>query len=58
MSKTYEDLELTCDDCGATFTFTAGEQEFYDQKGFTVPKRCGACRAAIKNRKRQQRSRY
>ena len=58
MSKTYEDLELKCGDCGATFIFTAGEQEFYDQKGFTAPKRCNECRTAIKNRKKQQRSRY
>lgn len=58
MSKTYEDQELVCGDCGATYVFTAGEQEFYDEKGFTAPKRCGACRQAIKNRKKQQRSRY
>lgn len=58
MSKTYEDLELTCGDCGCTFIFTAGEQEFYDQKGFTAPKRCNNCRTAMKNRKKQQRSRY
>lgn len=55
MSKTYEDLELTCGDCGCTFVFTAGEQEFYEQKGFTTPKRCNNCRTAIKNQKKQQR---
>ena len=25
----YEDKELVCKDCGKTFVFTAGEQEFY-----------------------------
>ena len=32
---------------GATFTFTAGEQEFHASKGFTnEPKRCPTCRRA------------
>ena len=36
-----QDIELKCRDCGETFTFTAGEQEFYQQKGFTnQPTRC------------------
>ena len=30
----YQDITLTCKDCGAVFVFTAGEQEFYAQKGF------------------------
>ena len=43
----YSDKMLTCRDCGVTFVFTAGEQEFYAQKGFTnEPGRCPACRAA------------
>ena len=41
----YEDKTLKCKDCGADFVFTAGEQEFYAQNGFTnEPKRCKACR--------------
>ena len=45
----YADKTLTCRDCGAQFTFTAGEQEFFDQKGFTnAPTRCPDCRAARK----------
>ena len=31
----YADKTLTCQDCGIDFVFTAGEQEFYAQKGFT-----------------------
>ena len=43
----YADKTLTCRDCGSEFTFTAGEQEFFDQKGFTnAPTRCPSCRAA------------
>ena len=45
----YEDKTLKCKDCGADFVFTAGEQEFYAQNGFTnEPKRCKACRDAKK----------
>ncbi|MBI2759877.1 MAG: zinc-ribbon domain containing protein [Chloroflexi bacterium] len=44
---TYTDKTLTCSDCGADFTFTAGEQEFHASKGFTnAPGRCPTCRAA------------
>ncbi len=46
----FEDKSLRCSDCGATFTFTAREQEFYQQKGYTTePKRCPSCRAARKS---------
>jgi hypothetical protein len=46
---TYQDKSIRCSDCGTTFTFTAGEQEFYASKGFSnEPKRCAACRAAKK----------
>jgi len=37
----FQDKTLQCADCGAEFTFTAREQEFYASKGFTnEPKRC------------------
>ena len=42
------DRQLTCRDCGQTFTFTAGEQDFYQQRGYTEPQRCSSCRAARK----------
>jgi CxxC-x17-CxxC domain-containing protein len=42
------DKTLTCRDCGTTFTFTEGEQEFFAQKGYTEPQRCPDCRAAKK----------
>jgi CxxC-x17-CxxC domain-containing protein len=43
------DKQLTCVDCGAAFTFSAGEQDKFAQLGFTnEPKRCAPCRAAKK----------
>ncbi len=45
----YEDKTLNCRDCGDDFSFTASEQEFYAEKGFTnEPGRCPDCRAAKK----------
>ena len=41
----YTDKTINCKDCGAEFTFTAGEQEFYAEKGFkNEPARCKNCR--------------
>ncbi|TAK35103.1 MAG: zinc-binding protein [Chloroflexota bacterium] len=52
----YEDKTLTCRDCGNSFTFTANEQEFYAQRGFTnEPSRCPDCRAARKQAQGDQR---
>ena len=46
----FEDKSLQCADCGATFTFTAEEQEFFATKGYTnEPKRCPNCRQARKS---------
>lgn len=48
------DKTLTCKDCGSSFTFTVGEQEFYKSRGLqNEPGRCPECRAA----KRQSRYR-
>ena len=47
--STYQDKTLTCRDCGREFAFTASEQEFYAQRGYTnEPGRCPECRAARK----------
>ena len=38
-----------CSDCGQEFLFSAAEQEFYAQKGFTnPPRRCKNCRVLAK----------
>ncbi|HEX5736791.1 MAG TPA: zinc-ribbon domain-containing protein [Blastocatellia bacterium] len=43
-----EDRTLTCADCGQPFTFSAGEQQFFQERGMSEPKRCKACRQARK----------
>jgi CxxC-x17-CxxC domain-containing protein len=43
----YADKVLTCRDCGQSFVFTVGEQEFFASRGFTNdPSRCRDCRTA------------
>jgi len=45
----FQDKSLQCSDCGATFTFSAQDQEFFASKGYTnEPKRCSSCRDARK----------
>jgi CxxC-x17-CxxC domain-containing protein len=40
-----QDKSLTCTDCGAGFVFSAGEQRFFQEKGFShEPRRCKDCR--------------
>ena len=47
----YQDKDLSCKECGNSFTFTAAEQSFYAEKGFqNEPSRCPECRAARKQR--------
>jgi len=46
----YQDKSIQCADCGATFTFSAADQEFFASKGYTnEPKRCPPCREARKS---------
>ncbi|MCC6675443.1 MAG: zinc-ribbon domain containing protein [Thermomicrobiales bacterium] len=45
------DRTLTCRDCGQAFTFTAGEQSFYAERGYSEPMRCPSCRAARKQQR-------
>ena len=43
----FEDKDLVCRECGETFSFTSGEQEFYQSRGLVnEPGRCPTCRAA------------
>lgn len=47
-----EDKTIVCKDCGKEFIFTAGEQEFFKEKGFeNDPVRCPECRKARKSQK-------
>ena len=45
----FQDKSIQCSDCGATFTFSVEDQEFFQSKGYTnEPKRCPECRRARK----------
>lgn len=47
----FVDRTLACRDCGKPFTWAAGEQAFYADKGLVnEPARCPECRAARKAR--------
>jgi CxxC-x17-CxxC domain-containing protein len=46
----FQDKTITCSDCNNSFTFTADEQEQFQQRGYTnEPKRCPECRQARKS---------
>src|SRR5256885_14454722 len=49
MALTLTDKSMTCRECGNTFVWTAGEREFYAQKGLLhEPQRCPDCRRRAK----------
>ncbi len=55
----HQDKTLVCKDCGQEFVFTASEQDFFEEKGFTnEPQRCKACRDAHKNNGRGPREMF
>lgn len=55
----YQDKTLVCKDCGNEFIFTAGEQEFYAEKGFeNEPLRCKECRQLRKQNAKQAREMF
>jgi CxxC-x17-CxxC domain-containing protein len=42
----YQDKTLTCQDCNTSFTFTADDQQYHAEKGYSnEPKRCPSCRS-------------
>lgn len=52
----YTDLQMRCQepDCQKIFIFSAGEQQFYKEKGLASnPKRCQSCR----NKRKMERNR-
>ncbi len=52
-----KDKTIKCKDCGQDFVFTVGEQEFYEEKGFTnEPVRCKECRDKKKNERYNNRN--
>jgi CxxC-x17-CxxC domain-containing protein len=56
-TSNFQDQNLVCKDCGKQFVWTAGEQEFYAQKGFNNPPfRCGECRTKRKAERMSERT--
>lgn len=46
---TFLDKSLSCRDCQGSFTFSAGEQEFFSTRGLVnEPKRCPNCRIIMR----------
>src|SRR5690242_4971247 len=42
----FGDRDIKCSTCGLEFVFSAGEQQFFEERGFTNdPKRCKQCKA-------------
>lgn len=55
----FTDKTIQCVDCGEEFTFTAGEQAFYKEKGLdNEPKRCKVCRDKRKEERNSRRENY
>lgn len=53
----FADRSLSCRECGNAFAWTAGEQEFYQQKGLLhEPQRCPDCRHKAKAERATQRA--
>ena len=45
----FQDRNLTCVECNQSFVFSADDQQYHADKGYTnEPKRCPACRQARK----------
>ncbi len=54
----FQDRTLTCADCAREFTWSAGEQAFFKEKGLTSePKRCKECRQTNERRRAERDSR-
>jgi len=49
--QNFQEISIQCSSCGETFVFSTEEQEFYQQKGFTQPKKCQPCRAQMRRNK-------
>ena len=41
-----------CKDCGKSYIFTVGEEEWYKDRGYDCPKRCETCRKMRKGGRR------
>jgi hypothetical protein len=46
MENGFADQDRVCAECRAVFTYSAGDQERHEAKGWQAPRRCFRCRAA------------
>lgn len=47
----FADRDVLCVSCGLRFVFSAGEQQFFKEKGFTnEPKHCKQCKVKMRDR--------
>ena len=44
MANELQDKQVSCVDCGAQFVFSARDQAFYQERGYSAPRRCKTCR--------------
>jgi hypothetical protein len=44
-------IDKICKDCGAVFTLTEADQQFFEGRGLKSPRRCKPCRALRRQEK-------
>jgi CxxC-x17-CxxC domain-containing protein len=55
----FEDRQLRCRDCGVDFIWSAGEQEFFHDKGLVnEPLRCPGCRISRRESRHAPRAQH
>ena len=42
----FQDRNITCVECSQDFAFSADDQQYHSERGYSDPKRCPSCRAA------------
>ena len=42
----FQDRNIGCVECGEEFVFSADDQQYHSERGYSDPKRCPSCRAA------------
>ena len=46
MIVVFQDRNITCVECSQDFAFSADDQQYHSERGYSDPKRCPSCRAA------------
>lgn len=45
----FDDITITCQECGKQFIWTASDREYYRKQSLNPPKRCPDCRKRLRN---------